>query len=187
MINHLFQWEWLSRWQNIPTYACNSKGPQGFVCICSLPIYGFAGLAVVHLSNPAVCICRQVISTLRLEHRWISPKTICVFFNSNHLHLQTGDISTFVRVSTPAFDEPVTFCDCWVWCSFCKKKKSLGLMTFKFLMIKIKSMYRVLSVNYCITMNKTSSQKLGRHALHRQSSIKCGVNSQRNLCNFFGS
>ena len=136
MINHLFQWEWLSRWQNVSTYACNSKGPQGFVCICALPIYGFAGLAVVHLSNPAVCICRQVISTLRLEHRCISPKTICVFFNSNHLHFQTGDISTFVRVSTLAFDEPVTFSDCWAWCGFCKqttwrKKNWLGIMTIK--------------------------------------------------------
>ena len=70
----------------------NSKGPQGFVCIWALPIYGFDGLAVVHLSNSAVCICRQVISTLRLEHRWISPKTICLFSNSNHLHLQTGDM-----------------------------------------------------------------------------------------------
>ena len=84
MINHLFQWEWLSWWQNVPAYARNSKGPQWFACICALTIYGFAGLAVVHLSNPAVRICRQVISTLRLEHRWISPKTICLFSNSNH-------------------------------------------------------------------------------------------------------
>ena len=89
MINHLFQWEWSSRWQNVPACACNIKGPLGFACICALSIYGFAGLAVVHLSNPAVRICRQVISTLRLEHRWISPKTICLFSNSNHLHLQT--------------------------------------------------------------------------------------------------
>ena len=100
MINHPFQWEWLSWWQNVPAYARNSKGPQWFACICALTIYGFAGLAVVHLSNPAFCICRQVISTLRLEHRWISPKTICLFSNSNHLHLQTCDISTCVRDGT---------------------------------------------------------------------------------------
>ena len=100
MINHLFQWEWLSWWQNVPAYARNSKGPQWFACICALTIYGFAGLAVVHLSNPAVRICRQVISTLRLEHRWISPKTICLFSNSSHLHLQICDISTCVRDGT---------------------------------------------------------------------------------------
>ena len=62
------------------------------ICICALQISGFAGLPALHLSNTAACICRQVISTLRLEQRWISPKTICVFSNSNHLHLQTGDI-----------------------------------------------------------------------------------------------
>ena len=53
---------------------------------------GFAGLPVLHLSNPAVCICRQLISTLLLEQRWISHKTIFVFLKSNHLHFQTGDI-----------------------------------------------------------------------------------------------
>ena len=40
-----------------------------------------------------------------MRHRWISPKTICVFSNSNHLHLQTEAIHICqnVRVSTPAF------------------------------------------------------------------------------------
>ena len=76
----------------LPTCACNNKAPQSFVCICALPIYRFVGWVVMHFSNPAVCICRQVISTLPLEHHWISPKTIFVFSNSNHLHLQTGDI-----------------------------------------------------------------------------------------------
>ena len=67
------------------------------ISICALQISGFAGLVILHLSNPAVCICRHAISTLRLEHRWISPNTMCVFSNSNHLHLQTGDLSTFVK------------------------------------------------------------------------------------------
>ena len=62
------------------------------VCICSLRISGFAGLTALHLSNPAICICRQVISTLLLEQRWISPKKSFVFSKSNHLHFHSGDI-----------------------------------------------------------------------------------------------
>ena len=62
------------------------------VCICSLRISGFAGFTALHLSNPAICICRQVISTLLLEQRWISPKKSFVFSKSNHLHFHSGDI-----------------------------------------------------------------------------------------------
>ena len=65
---------------------------KSYICICALQMSGFAGLPVLHLSNPAVCICRQLISTLLLEQRWISHKTIFVFLKSNHLHFQTGDI-----------------------------------------------------------------------------------------------
>ena len=65
---------------------------KSYVCICSLRIFGFAGLTVLHLSNPAICICRQVISTLLLEQLWISPKTSFVFNKSNHLRFHSGDI-----------------------------------------------------------------------------------------------
>ena len=169
-----------------------SIGPQGLVCICAHPIYiwicWFGRFAFVKPS-------RQVISTLPLERRWISPKKfmdfpnpiicICsqviyphlsesvVFFTAHQseficpthfhsalltvwwmvterniwwwmvmdkgmehrrispkkkLYLPTPIIcicrqviSTFVRVSTSAFDIPVTLSDCWVWCSFCKQ------------------------------------------------------------------
>ena len=101
---------------------------KSYISICALQISGFAGLAVLHLSNPAVCICRHAISTLRLEHRWISPNTMCVFSNSNHLHLQTGDLSTFVKsllfssllinqnsFVRPIFTQPFPESDGWLW------------------------------------------------------------------------
>ena len=88
---------WMKERSNIYAFAISMAGPHGFVkimhiCICALLISGFAGLPTLHLSNPAVCICRQLISTLLLEQRWISHKTIFVFLKSNHLHFQTGDI-----------------------------------------------------------------------------------------------
>ena len=67
---------------------------KSYICICALQMSGFAGLPVLHLSNPAVCICRQVISTLLLEQRWISPKTIFVFLKSN-IFIFRQVISTF--------------------------------------------------------------------------------------------
>ena len=82
------------------------------VCICSLRISGFAGLTALHLSNPAICICRQVISTLLLEQRWISPKKSFVFSKSNHLHFHSGDIhicqsllfsSLLINQNSPSF------------------------------------------------------------------------------------
>ena len=73
------------------------------ICICALQISGFAGLPALHLSNPAVCICTQVISTLVLEQRWISSKTIFVFLKSNHLH--------FWHVLKPEMKKMGTFWD----------------------------------------------------------------------------
>ena len=67
------------------------------VCICSLRISGFAGLTALHLSNPAICICRQVISTLLLEQRWISQKKV-LYFPSLIICIFIQVISTFVRV-----------------------------------------------------------------------------------------
>ena len=64
-----------------------------YVCICSLRISGFAGFTVLHLSNPAICICRQVISTLLLEQRWISPKTSLAFSKSNLLQISNKHCS----------------------------------------------------------------------------------------------
>ena len=53
-----------------------SIGPQGLVCICAHPIYiwicWFGRFAFVKPS-------RQVISTLPLERRWISPKKSWIF------------------------------------------------------------------------------------------------------------
>jgi len=71
-----------------PSWICQ----KSYVCICSLQISGFAGFTVLHLSDPAICICRQVISTHLLEQRWISPKTSFVFSKSNHLHFHSDDI-----------------------------------------------------------------------------------------------
>ena len=55
-----------------------SIGPQGLVCICAHPIYiwicWFGRFAFVKPS-------RQVISTLPLERRWISPKKFMDFPN----------------------------------------------------------------------------------------------------------
>ena len=127
MINHLFQWEWLSWWQNVPAYACNSKGPQWFACICALTIYGFAGLAVVHLSNPAVCICRQVISTLRLEHLpkqfvYFPTPVICICRHVIYPHVSEMvpwlisslliNWNSFVQ---PIFTQPFLQSDGWWW------------------------------------------------------------------------
>ena len=64
-------------------------------------------------------IWSQMVMDEGIEHRWISSKKI-VFSNSNHLHLQTGDIRV-CQSFTPALDKPVTFSDYWVWCTFCKQ------------------------------------------------------------------
>ena len=77
------------------------------VCICALQIYVFAGLPALHLSNPAVCICTQVISTLVLEQRWISSKTIFVFLKSNHLHFWRVHDFTFSQVFMNQNFEPI--------------------------------------------------------------------------------
>ena len=55
--------------------------------------------------------------------QWYFPM---VFSNSNHLHLQTGDIH-ICQSFTPAFDNPVTFSDYWVWCSFFKQATQKNL------------------------------------------------------------
>ena len=62
-----------------------------YLCTSDIWICWFGRFAFVKPS-------RQVISTLPLERRWISPKKIHGFSKSNHLHLQSGDLSTFVRV-----------------------------------------------------------------------------------------
>ena len=75
MINHLFQWEWLSGWQNVPAYACNMSQRWNqyrpsrtclYLCTSDIWICWFGRFAFVKPS-------RQVISTLPLERRWISP------------------------------------------------------------------------------------------------------------------
>ena len=81
MINHLFQWEWLSGWQNVPAYACNMSQRWNqyrpsrtclYLCTSDIWICWFGRFAFVKPS-------RQVISTLPLERRWISPKKIVDF------------------------------------------------------------------------------------------------------------
>ena len=81
MINHLFQWEWLSGWQNVPAYACNMSQrwhqyrPSRtclYLCTSDIWICWFGRFAFVKPS-------RQVISTLPLERRWISPPKIMDF------------------------------------------------------------------------------------------------------------
>ena len=101
-------------------------GPRGFVkiihiFICSLQISGFVGSAILHLSNPAVCICRRAISTLCLEHRWISPKTICVFSNSNwYIHICQSLLFSSLLINQnslvqPIFTQPFLQSDVWLW------------------------------------------------------------------------
>ena len=81
MINHLFQWEWLSGWQNVPAYACNMSRRWNqyrpsrtclYLCTSDIWICWFGRIAFVKPS-------RQVISTLPLERRWISPKKSWIF------------------------------------------------------------------------------------------------------------
>ena len=81
MINHLFQWEWLSGWQNVPAYACNMSQRWNqyrpsrtclYLCTSDIWICWFGRFAFVKPS-------RQVISTLPLERRWISPKKFMDF------------------------------------------------------------------------------------------------------------
>ena len=88
---------WMKERSNIYAFAISMAGPHGFVKIIHMYlrtadvwICWFARFAFVKPS--CLCICRQLISTLLLEQRWISPKTIFVFLKSNHLHFQTGDI-----------------------------------------------------------------------------------------------
>ena len=102
-------WYWWS--MNSSVWRALMDLSKSCICICALQISGFAGLPALHLSNPAACICRQVISTLLLEQRWISPKTISVFLKSNHLHFQTGDIHIccFLHCSSSEFTRPAYF------------------------------------------------------------------------------
>merc|ERR1711954_417566 len=94
---------------------------KSYISICALRISGFAGLAVLHLSNPPVCICTHAISTLRLEHRWISPKTICVFSNSNwYIHICQSLLFSSLLINQnslvqPIFTQPFLQSDVWLW------------------------------------------------------------------------
>ena len=70
--------------------------PHGFVEIVHLYLHAvdiwicwFGHFAFV------ICICRQVISPLLLDHCWILHRTTFVFSKSNHPHLRAGDVHIF--------------------------------------------------------------------------------------------
>ena len=90
---------WVMIWMKDggPSWICQNHA----ICICALQISGFAGLPTLHLSNPAICISRQVISTLLLEQRWISPKT--------NLYFSSPMIFIFRQVSISTFDGVLIF------------------------------------------------------------------------------
>ena len=73
------------------------------ICICALQISGFAGLPALHLSNPAVCICRQVISTLVLEQRWISLPVPTLSHTPTDLDSALPKEASFSTLIWPAF------------------------------------------------------------------------------------
>ena len=72
-----------------------SIGPQGLVCICAHPIYGFAGLAVLHLSNPAVCICVwSIAGFLPKQFVYFPTAIICICRQVIYPHLSEFQPST---------------------------------------------------------------------------------------------
>ena len=99
-----------------------SIGPQGLVCICAHPIYiwicWFGRFAFVKPS-------RQVISTLPLERRWISPKKSWIFQIQSSafavrwfIHICQSLLFSSLLINRnsfvqPIFTQPFLQCDEW--------------------------------------------------------------------------
>ena len=102
IINHIFQWEWLSGWKNVPSYFFNMSQRWNqyrpsrtclYLCTSDIWICWFGRFAFVKPSGQQTSdINASFVASLDFSQK------NCGFSNSNHLHLQSGDLSTFVRV-----------------------------------------------------------------------------------------
>ena len=100
-----------------------SIGPQGLVCICAHPIYGFAGLAVLHLSNPADKWYQRFLWSVAgflPKKSWIFQLQSSAFAVRWFFHICQSLLFSSLLINRnsfvqPIFTQPFLQCDEWWW------------------------------------------------------------------------
>ena len=100
-----------------------SIGPQGLVCICAHPIYGFAGLAVLHLSNPADKWYQRFVWSVAgflPKKLWIFQLQSSAFAVRWFIHICQSLLFSSLLINRnsfvqPIFTQPFLQCDEWWW------------------------------------------------------------------------